>query len=103
MEANLSSNGDPQLLSDLFHALSQPLTTLRCGLGLSLQKSPDDNQNRQSLEIAAQAAESVARLIAGIRELMESANSNPAGERSISANACGAWLMICVPWRSRCN
>ncbi len=84
MEANLSSNGDPQLLSDLFHALSQPLTTLRCGLGLSLQKSPDDNQNRQSLEIAAQAAESVARLIAGIRELMESANSNPAGERSQS-------------------
>lgn len=82
MDTNLSSKGDPQLLSDLFHALSQPLTTLRCGLGLSLQKLPDDNQNRQSLEIASQAAESVARLVAGIRELMESANSNPAAERS---------------------
>lgn len=62
---------DPQLLADLFHDLSQPLTTLRCCLDISLQKLPSANQNRRDLEIAQEAVESVARLITGIRELVE--------------------------------
>ena len=70
-KGNVSDGDDPQLLADLFHDLSQPLTTLRCCLGLSLQKSPAAKQNRHDLEIAQEAAESVARLIAGIRELVE--------------------------------
>jgi signal transduction histidine kinase len=80
-EENAAGCQDPQLLADLFHALSQPLTTLRCYLDLSLRRSPTSKQNRQELESALQAAESVTRLVADIRELVEGTRS-PAGQRS---------------------
>lgn len=73
---NAADGEDLQLLADLFHNLSQPLTTLRCCLGLSLHKSPG-KQNRRDLEIAMRAAESVASLVAGIRELVEAPNPPP--------------------------
>jgi hypothetical protein len=63
---------DPRLLADLFHALTQPLTTLRCCLGLSL-KGHDVARTRQNIEVALQAAESVSGWIAGIRQLVEDA------------------------------
>lgn len=78
---------DLQLLADLFHALSQPLTTLRCCLGLSLQKSSAGRQNPPDLEIASQAAESVARLVACIRELVESA-SPPQAHAAANLDEC---------------
>lgn len=78
---------DLQLLADLFHALSQPLTTLRCCLGLSLQKSSAGRQNPRDLEIASQAAESVTRLVAGIRELVESA-SPPQAHAAANLDEC---------------
>lgn len=63
---------DPRLLADLFHALTQPLTTLRCCLGLSL-KTHDVDRTRRNIEAALQAAESVSGWIAGIRQLVEDA------------------------------
>lgn len=81
-EIQITADGeDSQVLADLFHALSQPLTTLRCYLDLSLRRSPSSKQNRQELESALQAAESVIRLFADIRELLEGTRSG-AGQRS---------------------
>jgi len=81
-EIQITADGeDAQLLDDLFHALSQPLTTLRCCLDLSLRRSPTSKQNRQELESALQAVESVTRLVADIRELVEGTRS-AAGQRS---------------------
>jgi hypothetical protein len=74
---------DHQLMDDLFHALSQPLTTLRCGLGLSLQHSSGGKQLRRDLEIALQAAESVSWLVAGIRELTEATSPSPTGSANL--------------------
>ena len=62
---------DWRLLDDLFHALSQPLTTLRCGLAVSLQKPRTTARYRRDLQVALQQAESVAHFAAGIREVVQ--------------------------------
>jgi hypothetical protein len=76
--ACIPRTSDPQLLADLFHALTQPLTTLRCCLSLCLRKQAKEQQNRRDLELALQAAESVSGLIAGIRDLVEDASPSSA-------------------------
>ncbi|MBZ5707404.1 MAG: HAMP domain-containing histidine kinase [Acidobacteriia bacterium] len=60
-----------ELLSELFHALNQPLTTLRCALELSLQRPHSEEEYRYTMEAALQQAENVTRLTCGIRELLE--------------------------------
>ncbi len=61
-----------ELISDLFHALNQPLTTLRCSLELTLhQPVRAAEQYREALNHALDHAEQVVRLVSGIRELVE--------------------------------
>lgn len=63
---------DPRRLgSDLFHALSQPLTALCCSLELALQQSLTAEQYRESVGRALLQAERVSWLTMGIRELFE--------------------------------
>lgn len=60
------------MISDLFHALNQPLTTLRCSLELALhQPVRSAEQYREALNHALEHAEQVTRLVSGIRELVE--------------------------------
>ncbi|HEV2728736.1 MAG TPA: hypothetical protein VGV15_01780 [Terriglobales bacterium] len=60
------------LISDLFHALNQPLTTLRCSLELTLhQPAREAEQYREALNHALEHAEQIARLASGIHELVE--------------------------------
>lgn len=70
--SDITNSRDAALLGDLFHALTQPLTTLRCSLDLSW-RSADREDTQRNLEVALQAAESVSGLVAGIRELVEDA------------------------------
>jgi signal transduction histidine kinase len=63
-----------ELLSDLFHALNQPLTTLLCSLELALGQLFTAEQYQQSLRSALDQAQNVAWLTAGIRELVEASN-----------------------------
>jgi C4-dicarboxylate-specific signal transduction histidine kinase len=58
-----------QLVSELFHALSQPITALRCSLELALyaQSSP----SQENLQMALGHAEKIAQLASGIRELVQ--------------------------------
>lgn len=69
-----------RLASDLFHALSQPLTSLCCSLELTLQQTPTQEQYRQSVAGALAQAERVAWLTSAIRELLDAAESGEPGE-----------------------
>lgn len=60
-----------ELLAELFHALNQPLTTLRCALELSLQRPQSEEGYRHAIEAALQQAESITRVSGGIRDLLE--------------------------------
>ena len=60
-----------ELVSDLFHGLNQPLTTLRCSLELALAKPRTGEQYRKILSRGIEDAEQVAWFSTGIRELLE--------------------------------
>ncbi len=59
-----------QLLSELFHALSQPITALRCSLELALH-TPASVPSKENLQAALAHAEKIAQLAGGIRELIQ--------------------------------
>jgi K+-sensing histidine kinase KdpD len=64
-------NEDRKLLSDLFHALNQPLTSLHCCLELCVQPSNQLGRHlRRNLELALRQAQSVVLITKGIRELV---------------------------------
>ncbi|HUK23259.1 MAG TPA: hypothetical protein VLV49_01670 [Terriglobales bacterium] len=62
---------ETELLADLFHALSQPLTALRCALELALDPRRTPGQCREGARAALDHAEQVAALCGGIRALVE--------------------------------
>ena len=64
-----------QLVSDLFHALSQPLTSLCCSLELTMQQSPTPEQYRESVSRVLVQAEHVSWLASGIRELFDASEA----------------------------
>jgi signal transduction histidine kinase len=66
-----SANERHALIAELFHALSQPLTALRCSLELALHEHRPVEPSRADLRLALQHAEKIARLAGGIRELVE--------------------------------
>jgi len=57
-------------ITELFHALSQPVTTVCCALAVSAKKARG-RELRRDLEIAREHAERVAKLIAVLRERVE--------------------------------
>jgi signal transduction histidine kinase len=71
MSAGDALPGDRQLLADLFHALSQPLTALRCSLELALDPRRSAEQCREGGRTALAYAEQVSRLCGGIRMLAD--------------------------------
>jgi signal transduction histidine kinase len=70
-----------QLMSDLLHDLSQPLSTLTCLLEVNLLLSRPLKQIRHDLKIALQQVHWIVRLFRGLRELTEAAGSHSVGER----------------------
>jgi signal transduction histidine kinase len=64
-----------QLVADLFHALSQPLTTLCCSLELTLQQAATVEEYRECVIRALADAERVSWLSTGIRELLEAGHA----------------------------
>lgn len=76
-----------QLTSDIFHDLSQPLTTLVCLLEVNLLLSRPAKQVRHDLQIALKQANSIVRFDRALRELWESGNT-PEHEQVLSLTAC---------------
>lgn len=64
-----TDNGD--LLSHMFHELSQPLTTLNCCLETVLKNRDAGAGSRRDIRIALQQTQQVIRLIADLRALVE--------------------------------
>jgi hypothetical protein len=63
---------EPQRLAcDLFHALSQPLTTLCCSLELALQQALTQEQYRECVIGALAQVERASWLAMGVRELLD--------------------------------
>jgi hypothetical protein len=69
-----------QLVSDLFHQLSQPLTTLCCSLELALLQTPTAAQYREIASQALLQAEKAASLATAIRELFDAGQAGDDGE-----------------------
>ena len=70
-----------QLMSDLLHDLSQPLSTLTCLLEVNLLLSRPLKDVRHDLKIALRQVHWIVRLFRGLRELVDAGNSWPDGER----------------------
>jgi len=68
-----------RLIADLFHALSQPITALRCSLESALHGSRATAPSAENLQTALEHAERIARLAGGIRQLLEA--DDPGDER----------------------
>lgn len=60
---------DQELLGDLLHSLSQPLTSLRCSLELSIDEVAD--QQQQTVSAALQQTETVIGMIQLMREYLD--------------------------------
>jgi C4-dicarboxylate-specific signal transduction histidine kinase len=69
-----------QLVSDLFHQLSQPLTTLCCSLELALLQTLTAEQYGEVVGHALSQAEKVSSLATAIRELFDAGQAGEGGE-----------------------
>ncbi len=86
---NLAAMGNPtaaaltesqQLVSDLFHQLSQPLTTLCCALELALLQTPTREQYSEIVSQALGQAEKASALATAIRELFDAGQPGGRGD-----------------------
>lgn len=70
---------EESLLPELLHALSQPLTALRCSLEVTLLQPRNSEEYRKRLRESLGLIEEIATLAAGIRELVEVEQPSPGG------------------------
>jgi signal transduction histidine kinase len=76
--------GTPDVLQELLHSLSQPLTSLRCSLELSFDEGAETQ--RKSVSAALRQTEDVIGMIRLMREYLDA-------ER-VGENACGTSLAV---------
>jgi signal transduction histidine kinase len=76
-----------QLMSDMLHDLSQPLSTITCLLEVNLLLSHSAKQSRHNGQIALQQVRSVVWLFRALRELWEAGNA-PHDQEVLSLDAC---------------
>ncbi len=76
-----AANGEPrQLVSDLLHQLSQPLTTLCCSLELAQLQNPTAEQYGEIVSRTLEQAEKASWLATAIRELFDAGQAGEDGE-----------------------
>jgi len=69
-----------QLMDELFHALGQPLTSLRCQLEVALRNNRTAEQYRNYLAGALEQAERTAQLTVQLRQVSETLDSTATAE-----------------------
>jgi light-regulated signal transduction histidine kinase (bacteriophytochrome) len=82
----LSPPGESQLISEVFHDLSQPLTALQCTLELSLCRDHTAEELQASLQTALQNAERLRQRLVMIRALNDIVDAED-GKRDTDLNA----------------
>lgn len=65
----------PDVLGELLHSLSQPLTSLRCSLELSIEEIAE--QQQESVSVALQQTEKVIGMIQLMREYLDAEHPGP--------------------------
>ncbi len=76
-----AANREPrQLVSDLFHQLSQPITSLCCSLELAQLQTPTAEEYREIVSRTLAQAEKVSWLATAIRELFDAGQAGEDGE-----------------------
>jgi two-component system, OmpR family, sensor kinase len=81
MATAAADNGEPrQLVCDLFHQLSQPLTTLCCSLELAQLQTPTAEQYSEIVSRTREQAEKASWLATAIRELFDAGQAGEDGE-----------------------
>src|SRR5271165_1034510 len=65
----------PNVLDELLHSLSQPLTSLRCSLELSIDEVAEQKQH--SVSVALQQTEQVIGMIQLMREYLDAEQPGP--------------------------
>ena len=78
-----SGASEESLLPELLHALSQPLTALRCSLELTLLQPRNSEEYRKRLRESLGLTEEITTLAAGIRELVEVEQPGDPGQRVV--------------------
>jgi signal transduction histidine kinase len=76
-----------QLIEDLFHALNQPLSSLRCTLELALEKPLSGEQCAETLRQSIAQTEQITACIADVRELWQSGDAGDEVE-GVQLNEC---------------
>ncbi len=77
-ERDAGGEEDSRLMADLFHALNQPITALRCALELGLHQPRTTGQYRDVLQKGLEQAEQIAGWATGIRELLQAQDAGDA-------------------------
>jgi hypothetical protein len=72
-----------ELLGELLHSLSQPLTSLRCSLELSIDESPNSAQ-QQTVSAALQQTETVIGMVRLMREYLDAEHDRGAPSRWVA-------------------
>jgi hypothetical protein len=75
----------PDVLGELLHSLSQPLTSLRCSLELSIEEVAE--QQQESVAVALQQTEKVIGMIQLMREYLDAEQPGPEACRAALAPA----------------
>jgi hypothetical protein len=78
VKANGRSAADSrdQVLAEIFHAMSQPLTTLECGLELAIRYDTTLVQVRHRLKVLLEAAQVLHQRLLELRAMQDEADSD---------------------------
>ena len=66
-----SARPEDEMLSEIFHTLSQPLTTLECGMELSLRQDKTASQLRQRMQTLLEIAQLLHQRLLELRALRD--------------------------------
>ena len=88
-----------EVLGELLHSLSQPLTSLRCSLELSIDEVADRQQ--ATVSVALQQTEKVIGMIQLMRSISMPSNPDRKLTRWRWHRRWGRWLQGCHRWQ-RC-
>jgi hypothetical protein len=86
----------PSVLGELLHSISQPLTTLRCSLELSLSIDEKAAPQQNTVSAALQQTERVIGMIQLMREYVEAEQPRTEGDSaSMAATVCSVTEELC--------
>jgi signal transduction histidine kinase len=87
--APADAEGQPSLVSEVFHTLSQPLTVLQCSLDLALQRDTTIAELRASVQLALENAERLRQRLLLVRTLNDALHPGDLSQPTDLSALCG--------------